>query len=88
MLLLNAYPGRPFSSDRSGTFRRGLQANIQSGNLGRLISENGYQSRLQLSKFGSDSTVVRMDDDSSTPDVGDARLARQWRYRLEQALKL
>jgi hypothetical protein len=65
-----------------------LQANIQSGNLRHLISENSYQTGFKLSKFGSDRAVISMDDDFSKPDVGDARLTRKRRHRLEQALKL
>ena len=66
----------------------GLQADIYSGNLHRLILENGYQTRLKLSKFSSDRAVVGVDDDSSKSHIGNAGLASERRHCLEEALKL
>lgn len=88
MLLLLAYYGRWFFLHSFPTAGLGLQANVDSGNLGGRIAKHGYQTRLKLSKFSSDRAVVGVDDNSSKPDIGNARLTCEWCHCLEKALKL
>jgi hypothetical protein len=61
-----------FTPDDAAGFGPGLQADIDSGNLGALILKNSYQTWPDLPKLGSNRAVNGVDDDSPRPQIGDA----------------
>jgi hypothetical protein len=72
MLLREANSSGSSLPNGSPTAGPGLQADIDSGNLNRLVLKNSYQTGLELPKLCSDRAVHGMDDDLPLPKIGNA----------------